>query len=69
VYGKPGMPEQPGSAGTDKFLRLGSRVSSNNTKYQTRLTAFQLFYCSKVGLGGIENSMLRYSMEKISQYN
>jgi len=35
-YGKPGMPEQPGSAGTDKFLRLGSRASSNNTNYQIR---------------------------------
>ena len=35
-YGKPGMPEQPGSAGTDKFLRLESRASSNNTNYQTR---------------------------------
>jgi len=36
VYGKPGTPEQPGSAGTDNFLQLGSRASSNNTNYQTR---------------------------------
>jgi len=35
-YGKPGTPEQPGSAGTDKFLRMGSRASSNNMNYQIR---------------------------------
>jgi len=39
VYGKPGTPEQPGSAGTDKFLRLGSHASSNNTNYQIREAA------------------------------
>jgi len=28
VYGKPGTPEQPGSAGTTLFLRLESRAST-----------------------------------------
>ena len=36
-YGKPGMPEQPGSAGTDKFLRRGHvQAAIINTNYQTR---------------------------------
>ena len=28
VYGKPGTPEQPGSAGTALFLRLESRANT-----------------------------------------
>ena len=33
-YGKPGMPEQPGSAGTVLFLRLESCASTSMPDYK-----------------------------------
>ena len=40
VYGKPGTPEQPGSAGTALFLRLEHYHATDGEDFATELTQF-----------------------------
>ena len=68
VYGKPGTPEQPGSAGTDLFLRFESRANITTLQEYEDSTAQLTQSCLIISYFTIIPTLEQLSTHAKSQY-